>query len=1048
MELDAIAGTNDVTPAFQPASFAAFLPRLATGGGTASQLADRNVSATALAKPPGWIWLWGGLVTLFFSTLTGFGREFLWAKQAGGDGLDSARSIAVDADGNAFVTGSFQNAAAFGTTNLTSQGGHDAFVAKYDASGNLTWVKQAGGLDNDFGWAIAVDDAGNCYAAGTFISKATLDSATLNGRGSQDLFLVKYDRSGNLLWARSEGGIGAEQCQALAIDRRGNLYLTGFFSGASVLGNVSLTSAGASDVFVAKLDPDGKVLWAQRGGGKESDLGVGIAADDSGNCYVTGSFQASASFASLDLISAGSSDLFITKYDSTGRVLWSKTAGGAGDDQGRALAIDKTGNVFVSGSFQATLNFSGLKIDSQGGDQALVAKLDQNGTPEWVKSVAGDRSFGFGISLDAASSAYLTGHFLGRASLDEITLAAKDWDLFVAKLSSSGEFLWANQADSAGFEVGYAIAANPMGESYVTGVFASTNVLFGCATLRSPKARDDIFVAKLAAKPLISAQPQNQTVIAGHDVTFKVEAASSGAPLRYQWFVEEKPIEGATSAAFTLANAQSANAGNYKVVIGFGDCSVSSAMATLTVRGPPFFTVSPQNQVVEIGASATFRAEAGGTGPFSYQWWFNETNRISGATNSTLALPQVTTNQAGVYVLSVSNSVGTTRSQPASLQVAEKGAPIIRVNGQAGTSFAIADGDLAVVQIQSSFAKATIFYTLDGSAPDPSSTLYTAPFTLTRSAVVRAVAYDSTLASAQSAPLPVNYFRTVLLTASTAGGGKILIEPPGGVYREGAIATATAQAAAGWRFLRWTGDATGSDARLSVLMDRPKRVQAVFGTTVQSSVRGAGSIRFNPALAVYEYGSSVQALAFPEAGNYFGLWGGAAFGNTNPFTLNLTNAAPEISALFAELSPGRFALTAVPNGAGQVSMNPRGNVFTNGQPVTLTAVPDGTNQFLFWSGDAKGTVNPLALVVDTSKIITANFTGGREVYFQSVTRTAGGSFQASLSSEPGRVFLIETSTNLLEWSLWETLTNESGTVLIREAPVDPIRYRFFRARSR
>ena len=211
-------------------------------------------------------------------------QDLVWAKRAGGTTSDSGRGIAVDGSGNSYVTGEFFGAATFGpgetnATTLTSAGGDDIFVAKYDASGDLVWAKRAGGISvfGDFGKDIAVDGAGNSYVTGTFNDSATFgpgetNATTLTSAVFDDIFVAKYDATGDLVWAKRAGGTSlfGDSGLGIAVDGAGNSYVTGFFRDSTTFGPgetnaTTLTSAGSADIFVAKYDASGDLVWRMPG---------------------------------------------------------------------------------------------------------------------------------------------------------------------------------------------------------------------------------------------------------------------------------------------------------------------------------------------------------------------------------------------------------------------------------------------------------------------------------------------------------------------------------------------------------------------------------------------------------------------------------------------------------------------------------------------------------------------------------------------------------------------------------------------------------------
>jgi hypothetical protein len=212
------------------------------------------------------------------------------------------------------------------------------------------------------------------------------------------------------------------------------------------------------------------------------------------------------------------------------------------------------------------------------------------------------------------------------------------------------------------------------------------------------------------------------------------------------------------------------------------------------------------------------------------------------------------------------------------------------------------------------------------------------------------------------------------LIPATSGGGSIALNPTGGSYLSNAVVGVTATAASGWTFLQWLGDLTGTNPVASVTMGGNRRVTAVFGTLLNTTAAGNGSVALSPPGGMYPYGSVVTLAAIPQAGSYFGLWGNAASGNVNPLYFTVTNSSPTVSCLFASLAGGQAALVVEPSGHGRVTVNPRANVYTLGTGVTLTAVSDAGQSFLGWAGDASGTNSPLSITMDQSKVITANFT--------------------------------------------------------------------------
>jgi len=241
--------------------------------------------------------------------------NWMWAQNSGGTSSVNCSAIAIDDTGNSYVNGYFYDTATFGTTSLTSSGEDDIFVAKLDAIGNWLWAKQAGGTSEDFGNAIAVDTAGNSYVSGFFNSTATFGTSNLSTSGNSDIFVAKLDAGGNWLWARQAGGTGADVGKGIAADAAGNSYLSGSFIGTATFGTTNLISRGNSDIYVAKLDANGNWRWIKQAGGVSHESAYALTLDARGNCLISGVFIGTSTFGTTNLISSGYVDIFVAKLE-------------------------------------------------------------------------------------------------------------------------------------------------------------------------------------------------------------------------------------------------------------------------------------------------------------------------------------------------------------------------------------------------------------------------------------------------------------------------------------------------------------------------------------------------------------------------------------------------------------------------------------------------------------------------------------------------------------------------------------------------------------
>ena len=358
------------------------------------------------------------------SALDGPGPDIIdpksWAITAGGSVLDKGRAIASDGKGNLYVTGSFRNKATFGGHSLTAKGTtwSDIFLIKLDSAGKVLWARAAGGGGEDQGRDVAVDAQGNVILVGYFTGPAAFGAKTLAGAGLWDVAVAKYAPDGTQLWATEAGGPASDEPQSVAVDKQGNVIVAGSYQQSASFGPLKLSSAGSYDGFVAKLSPAGQPLWAHTVGGKGADYAHGVAVDSAGDIYVAGSFDWDADFGSTQLSAAGGvyADIFVHKLDASGGDEWAVSAGGQKFDAAEDIVVDAAGNLFITGNFWDVASFGPLSLTSVGGSDLYAASLNPDGTFRWATPAGGPNGFlAQGIAVDAAGGAYVTGFFAGHA---------------------------------------------------------------------------------------------------------------------------------------------------------------------------------------------------------------------------------------------------------------------------------------------------------------------------------------------------------------------------------------------------------------------------------------------------------------------------------------------------------------------------------------------------------------------------------------------------------------------------------------------------------
>ena len=423
---------------------------------------------------------------------------------AGGTSSDEGSDIAVDASGNVYITGIYSGTAIFARgVSLTSAGGSDdIYVAKYNSSGTLQWVRSAGGTGDAYGTGIAVDASGNVYITGTYSGTDTFASGvSLTAEGISDVYVAKYNSSGTLLWVRSAGGTNNDYGRGIAVDASGNVYITGYYFGtATFASGVSLTAEGISDVFIIKYNSSGTLQWVRSAGGTSADRGFGIALDVLGNVYATGSYSGTAIFSGVSLTSVGGSDdIYVAKYNSSGALFWVSSAGGTNNDYGRGIAVDASSNVCITGTYSGTATFAvGVSLTSVGGNDAFVARCNSSGTLQWVRSAGGtNNDYGRGIAVDVSGNVYATGSYSGTATFSGVSLTSADGsdDVFIAKYNSIGALQWVRSAGGASNDYGYGIAVDASDNVYITGTYSGTATFGGSAFTSAGSS--DVFVLRL-----------------------------------------------------------------------------------------------------------------------------------------------------------------------------------------------------------------------------------------------------------------------------------------------------------------------------------------------------------------------------------------------------------------------------------------------------------------------------------------------------------------------------------------------------------------------
>ncbi len=536
----------------------------------------------------------------------------------------------------------------------------------------LQWAKSGGGADYDQGRAVAVDASGNVYTTGYFFGKVDFDPGiasgdtffltTQNPNGS-NAFILKLNASGSLIWAKNLGGIDFTDGYALSVDGSGSIYTTGYFSGrvdfdpdTAATDTFFITSAGpAENVFVSKLNSSGSFVWAKSFGGNDYADGYSITTDGSGNVYTTGYFAGTVDFnpdtaaaATYNLTSRGNGDAFISKLNSSGGFVWAKNIGSTGDDVGRSIAVDNSGNVYTTGSYFGTVDFNPdtaagavyNRTSTGNGDNIFILKLSSSGNFVWVKAMGGsDYADPLSIALDASANVYTTGYFTGTVDFNPDTTGGATFnitstgleDLFVSKLNSSGNFIFAKTMGGTSYLHGNSIAVDASANIYTTGF------LIGTADFNPGTAPTDTFNLTAAA---------NQSVF--------ISKLNSGG--NFVWASSLGGTDEGTGAAIAADNSGNAYYAGYFVgTIDFDPDTSATGIFNITPVGSADFFVSkvcsPPLPAGPISGSVSVCSGQSSTYSIS---------PVSGATSYVWTIPSGTTINSGQGTASIQITFGST----------------------------------------------------------------------------------------------------------------------------------------------------------------------------------------------------------------------------------------------------------------------------------------------------------------------------------------------------------------------------------------------------
>ncbi|MGZ4060957.1 MAG: choice-of-anchor J domain-containing protein, partial [Bacteroidia bacterium] len=620
--------------------------------------------------------------------------NFSWAVGAGRAGGESGDGICKDIYGNVYVTGTFSSDTVyFGAIMCTRPAGVGAviYTVKYDTLGNAMWVKTGSGIGTNSAIDVTSDSTGNIYVTGTYSNASiTFGATTLTNAGgtnyTSDIYLVKYDNAGTMLWAKKYGGVNEDDVRDIEIDIGGNVLMTGVFSSPTlVFGSTTLANSGGSspdeDSFIVKMDAAGNPVWAKMANDFVSGLycnngAMGVSSDPSGNVYITGYYECNTTFSPITLPgSGGGYNIYVTKYNSSGTVVWAKGFTSTNYLTSSSISVDQYGNVYFGGYYSAAVTFGTTTLPISGSYDGFFVKLKPDGTVSWAKKIGATGSDYINkLRSDQYGYVTLTGTYtsaitIGTTSLPLTTGSAiNSCDIFVAKYDSTGTVLWAKKVSGTKDDICSSICVSNSAV-YVAGRFASPSLVFSppsVANYSTTGASNDMFLCKICTMPVQPSAITGPTTVCAGTYTYSVPPVAGAGS--YSWTLPVGWTGSSTTNSITVTTGSSG--GTISVFASSGCCS--SLSRTLTVTLTPVLPMpgaitgstnvcSGVTQVYSIAAV---------TGATSYTWTLP--SGWSG-TSTTTSITTTTGASSGTIQVKANNACGPGPAQTLAVTVSNTG---------------------------------------------------------------------------------------------------------------------------------------------------------------------------------------------------------------------------------------------------------------------------------------------------------------------------------------------------------------------------------------
>ncbi len=425
-------------------------------------------------------------LALFVSSLQAATPTFEWVAAGGGAKSDKTRAVTFDREGNAFFAGETTDDGTFGDLKRTGLGGMDFFVAKVSKEGRFLWVRSLGGSLVDRGYGVATDAAGNAYVTGHYQSTdAQANGQPLPNAGDYDIFVAKYDPAGTLLWLRTAGGKGYDYGHGIVVDSKGDIVVTGAVAGEAKFGDVTVNAGSTTrPIFCAKYDAAGTLKWVKTTGGKFSGSGHGVGVDGKDAIYIGGSGGGVGSMGSAPIEIAKGQAGVVLKLSPAGDGIWAAFTPGAGFHE---IAVDTAGRTWCAGMFKGELSGGPIKTTGDKDNDGVLAHFSPEGKLVWSHALQGPATdYCLGVATDNTGRCFVTGEFSETATFAGQTLKSQGaTDIYTAALNEKGVVEWLLPSGGIKGDNAYTMAWHPSGRLIISGSCVAP-ASFGGQTMTAP----------------------------------------------------------------------------------------------------------------------------------------------------------------------------------------------------------------------------------------------------------------------------------------------------------------------------------------------------------------------------------------------------------------------------------------------------------------------------------------------------------------------------------------------------------------------------------